>query len=310
MPGIGLITNPRARANVRDPSKIRQLGYLLGSRGELGSTHSLDDLYRVVEAFRKERIDVLAINGGDGTIHVTLSAFLAAYGDEPLPPVALLRGGTMNMVATALGVRGEPGQLLFDLVDRYHANEPPLLRRRTILRVGDAYGFVFGTGLMTNFLRKYYESPHPTPARAAYILGGAVLSAVFGGPMARQLFQRSQVRVTADGQRWARPDYLTVVCATIDQLGFGFTPFPRAAERLGAFQVLGLHCKPFEIPAELWSIWRGRPIRRDKTIDEVVSTLELRMEQPLDYTIDGDLYKSGEKLAISAGPTIDFILPP
>jgi hypothetical protein len=38
MPGIGVITNPRSRVNKKDPSKMRQLGYLLGSRGSAEAT--------------------------------------------------------------------------------------------------------------------------------------------------------------------------------------------------------------------------------------------------------------------------------
>src|SRR5215470_977396 len=105
MPGIGVITNPRSRANLRDPSKARKLGYLIGSHGSAQATKSLDDLYRVCEEFKKERIDVLGISGGDGTLHHTLTAMIRTYGDElALPPVAILRGGTMNTIARSFGI--------------------------------------------------------------------------------------------------------------------------------------------------------------------------------------------------------------
>jgi len=53
MPGIGLITNPRSRVNKRDPSRIRRLGYLIGSHGKAEATKSLDDLYRVCEELKR-----------------------------------------------------------------------------------------------------------------------------------------------------------------------------------------------------------------------------------------------------------------
>src|SRR3982751_5036060 len=99
MPGIGLITNPRSRVNRKDPSRLRRLGYLIGSHGQSQATRSLDDLHRVCEDFHRERIDVLGISGGDGTMHHTLTAMVRAYGTDPLPPVAIPRGGTMNTVA-------------------------------------------------------------------------------------------------------------------------------------------------------------------------------------------------------------------
>ncbi len=94
MPGIGLITNPRSRLNRRDPSRIQRLGYLIGAHGQAEATRSLDDLHRACEDFHRERIDILGISGGDGTLHHTLTAMIRAYGTEPLPPIAILRGGT------------------------------------------------------------------------------------------------------------------------------------------------------------------------------------------------------------------------
>src|SRR5437762_2543265 len=106
VPGIGVITNPRSRMNKRDPSRMRKLGYLIGDRGSAAATRSLDDLYRVAEEFKSADIDVLGINGGDGTIHHTLTAFVRTWGDKPLPLIAILRGGTMNTIANSYGIKG------------------------------------------------------------------------------------------------------------------------------------------------------------------------------------------------------------
>src|SRR5256885_2013139 len=143
---------------------MRKLGYLIGDRGSAAATRSLDDLYRVAEEFMKAGIDILGINGGDGTIHHTLTAFLKTYGDRPLPMVAILRGGTMNTIANSYGIKGEPSRLLFELVDKYHNNESFDLFEREILVVGDAYGFIFGNGLLYNFLEAYYATGRPSPS--------------------------------------------------------------------------------------------------------------------------------------------------
>src|SRR5262245_26600804 len=98
---------------------MRELAYLLGSRGSAEATRSIDDLYRAAEEFKAADIDVLGINGGDGTIHVTLTAFLQVYGGAAFPKVALLRGGTLNTVARGLGIFGDSQDLLYDVTDRY-----------------------------------------------------------------------------------------------------------------------------------------------------------------------------------------------
>src|SRR5205809_168029 len=76
VPGIGLITNPRSRVNQREPGRARRLSYLDGSHGNAEATKTIDDLYRVCEEFKKERIDVLGISGGDGTMQHTLTAMI------------------------------------------------------------------------------------------------------------------------------------------------------------------------------------------------------------------------------------------
>src|SRR5579871_3462488 len=136
MPGIGLITNPRSRANVRDPSKTRKLGYLIGSHGTAEATTSLDDLYRVCEELKRARIDVLAISGGDGTLHHTLTAMIKTWGDQELPQVAVLRGGTMNTVANSLGIRGKTPQLLFELIDKHRRGNGLETFERPLLQIG------------------------------------------------------------------------------------------------------------------------------------------------------------------------------
>ena len=309
MPGIGVITNPRSRANKRDPASMRRLGYLIGSRGSAEATSSLDDLYRVAEEFKREGIDYLGINGGDGTIHHTLTAFLKVYADTPLPPVVILRGGTMNTVATSFGInKGDPAALLFELVDRYHNHDTFDLLEKEILAVGDAYGFIFGTGLIYNFLHAYYGTGRPSPGTAARVLLRAVLSVFVRGPLSRQLTRRFRARVTADGAVWARDDFMAVGASCVEQLGLGFTPFYRANERAGAFHILGIHTpSPLGFAVELPRILRGRPMRRDKAIDASVSDVLFEREGAIDYIIDGDTYSTPDRLRLAVGPRVRFV---
>ena len=182
MPGIGVILNPKSRRNLRDPGARERLARCVGDRGVVREARSLDELSVIAAEYRKRGIDILAISGGDGTNTVTLTGFLAEYGDEPLPTLALLRGGTMNTVASSIGVqRGSPEELLARVVAHHEgrANAPLAgpaglaTVERTLLRVaplGDAderrgpltYGFLFGTGVVQGFLAEYYAGEPST----------------------------------------------------------------------------------------------------------------------------------------------------
>src|SRR4051812_22856783 len=119
MSGIGIITNPHSKLNKRNPARMSLLGYILGAKGQLEVTNTLEDLGRVARDFKEKGVTILAINGGDGTICRTLTAFIKEYGETgtPLPQVALLRGGTINVLANNLRIKGSPEQVLYRLVD-------------------------------------------------------------------------------------------------------------------------------------------------------------------------------------------------
>ena len=313
VPGIGLITNPRSRVNLRDPGRARRLSYLVGSHGNAEATQSIDDLYRVCEEFKKERIDVLGISGGDGTLHHTLTAMIRTYGEEPLPPVAILRGGTMNTIARSFGIFGETPQLTFELVDRHRRGLLDTIPwfEREILQVGDAYGFIFGNGIIYNFLHEYYATGAPSPSTAAQLILRATGSTMVRGPLSKRIYKRFHARVVADGDRWACEDFITVAAAVVEQIGLGFKPFYRVHEDQSAFAVLGIHTDAVGFVAELPSIMAGKPMRRDKVIDQAAHHVVFEADEPLEYIIDGDTYVQKEgssgSLTLRVGPKLRFL---
>ena len=97
MPGIGVIINPHARANRNGGAeRVRRLAEIVGGDGAVRVTESLPAIQDVAREFRAQGREVLAICGGDGSYHCTLTGFRAVYGDAPLPLLLPLRAGTIN----------------------------------------------------------------------------------------------------------------------------------------------------------------------------------------------------------------------
>src|SRR5262249_44508851 len=118
--GIGVVLNPKSRRNLRDPAASARLARALGDHGVVREARSIDELHRIAEDFKRLKIEVLGISGGDGTNHVTITGFINVYGGMALPQIAFLRGGTMNTVANSVGVsRGRPEGLLGGLIRAY-----------------------------------------------------------------------------------------------------------------------------------------------------------------------------------------------
>src|SRR5262249_49137674 len=162
----------------------------------------------------------------DGTNHVTLTGFIDVYKGQHLPQIAFLRGGTMNTVANSVGVsRGRPEGLLGRLISAYaeRSYQPLVNVERHVMRIGDHYGFLFGTGVVYGFLAEYYRGGEPTPTVAAKTLLRAVGSTFVRGPMIQRMAKPFRGRVELpDGTAWAERDYLAVAAGTIDQIGLNF----------------------------------------------------------------------------------------
>ena len=113
---------------------------------------------------------MIAVHGGDGTLHKTVTALVRAFGDTPLPPVAALCGGTMNVVASSLDIRERPHAFVQQLAEDARVDRAPDTIRRRCIQVDGQYGFIFGNGLMANFLNEYYGPGGYGPWRAIWLM--------------------------------------------------------------------------------------------------------------------------------------------
>jgi diacylglycerol kinase (ATP) len=318
-----------SRQNRRDPGLADRLRLQLGDRGTVYKAGDAASLASAITAVLSDPVDVLAINGGDGTVHVVLTALLncvdaSSWGSLPL--IQILPGGTMNTVSGSYGVRGRRfggyGQgpeawLAALLVYRTPAEVPAV--RRSVLEVrsspagahyGSAqYGFLFGNGLMSNFLELYYEGSEPTPLKALGILARGVLSAVVGGPTIRRLMRTVQVQVEADGVAWPYAEYLCVAAGTTEDVGFGFRAFFDAPRNPGRMHALGIACSALRLVLDLPRIWLARPLSASNVEQGTPRTLRLHASGAQMYMIDGDFHRAGPELTVAVGPELRFGTP-
>ncbi len=169
---LGVLVNPNARRG--DLGRRRTRAWLERTLGRSRIVHTPQPGY-VMPALRAllagEGVNVLAVSGGDGTLHSALGALWslldaaeAAVGHPVAPPrLLLLNGGTMNMVARAMGTPGAARHTLRWFLGRWgHA---PLgavrVRRVGVLRVCEAsatrLGFIFGSEVVYNALWLYTQ---------------------------------------------------------------------------------------------------------------------------------------------------------
>ena len=154
---FGVITNPRARKNAANPNRVERLRKILGREGVFRKTQTPEEIWDAAREFRRRKIDILVIDGGDGTLHHTLSAFIPIYDGLDLPPIVLLGGGTMNTIAKSLGMKGLSEVILQRIISATRGRAPFEVVRANTLRVNDRYGFIFGLGFPVSLLKAYYR---------------------------------------------------------------------------------------------------------------------------------------------------------
>jgi len=308
VPGIGIINNPHSRKNRKYPERMVSLGQIVGNEGKSVATQEIVDIHEMARLYKEQEIDILGINGGDGSNHVTLTAFIEEYGDTPLPKIALLRGGTMNTISNACGIKGTQAGLMMNLVNKYRDGAPFETILRDTMKVGDRYGFIFGNGLIHNFLEAYYATGDPRPWVAMKLLTRGAGSSMINGPLAKRLFERFRARVIVDGQEWEHESYTAIVAGTIHEIGLGFTPFFRCEERPHTFHFLGIVTSPAGFATALPKIFFGRKVSPKKIHQVVAEEVIFESDQPLKYTLDGDTHQAGNRLVVTAGPRLEIIV--
>ncbi|MFO0745571.1 MAG: diacylglycerol kinase family protein [Myxococcota bacterium] len=309
---IGIVMNPRSRYLRRHPEAIAAMQARLGPRGMMAESKSLDAVHALANDFKAAGVDVVAVAGGDGTAGITIAAFREVYGDEHMPPFALLRGGTMNTVSNALGLpRGSPLVNLERLLAKTANGTAPTTVSRPTLVADGRIGFLFGTGVFHGFLDAYYSKGKndPSAVTAARTIAHAAASAVVQGPFVRGIAAPILCTLEVDGDVWPEREYMAVTAGTVAEVGLGFKPFHLADRFRGAFHLLAITGQPASVVRDLALVWLGLGLRqkngRSVAAKRVVITTPT---QSVDYMVDGDLYTCKGPLVVETGPTVKIVV--
>lgn len=298
---LGVIASAHSGRNRRQPQRLLELQRVAEAAGaHFAAPATLEELEQAVVDFAGFGVDTLAVNGGDGTLHRVVTAMVPAF--DVLPRLAILPGGTMNIVANSTGWLGKPPVAL-----KRVAAGATIERPCSMLRVGELHGFLWGNGLLARFL-EVYEEGDPTALRAAAILARGAASALVGGSFAARLTRRYAGTVELDGTLLERQDWLAVAAGTVEQIGLGFRPF-RFADQVGHLHAVGLGSSVARFAFELPRVYLRRPLAAADNLERAVSRVVLTSDEPIGFMLDGDFHRGGTTITVEVGPTVRFLVP-
>lgn len=291
---IGVLTNLRAGGRNRSAHRVRsEAGRHDGvlHRETAGSAMVPD----AVAEFADRGVNLLVVNGGDGTLQRALTQILAGQPDWR-PRIAPLRSGRTNMVALDLGASRDPAQALAGLVRA--SREGSLEARvtpRPVLRLECmdepvAYGMFFGAGAICRAIALTHRS-FPK-GRAQGVLGssvvtGTLLAQVVGGRRDGVLTP-DKVELTLDGRGIGAESYVAVLATTLERLFLRMRPF--WGEGAGPVRLTTLASGTKGFGRTLPRILRGLPPAAETPGLDSRNAEDVRFRLDCDISLDGELF--------------------
>ncbi len=309
MPGVGIIVNPHASGNRRRPHRVARMRAILGEEGEVVATDGLETLDQALVRFRDRAVDLVAVCGGDGSVHHVLTRMVPIWGQRPLPAILPLRAGTMNDLAATVGcgLRAPEAALARLVEDRRHGRAPNQIERNLIRVNGSGYGYIVGAGLIVNFLRLYYQGRRPGRLRALWLLVLVGCSWLVGSRLVHEVCDPIEATVESDGRALSTDRYTLLIAGSILHIGLGVKPFYRSAVDGRWFHLLAGGSTPGELLGRLWRFYRGRPSELASLHDVSARRVRIRFASPCAYTINGELFDPVRVLELDLGPRITFV---
>ncbi len=308
MPGIGIISNPHSKLNKRSPAEASRLKALIGQKGVFTSTQDLEHLDATISAYRDTAISILAIVGGDGTISQTIGRIIRIYGSRPLPHIAVLRGGTMNVIASHLGVKGQPAEILLRLIQTVEQGYPLSLTTVTTMKIGEVYGFLYADQSSTSILKEFYRKKNGRIG-ASLLTMRLIHSFLSGSPLIKKIIQSQKLKAHFRPEGHFESSVLGCFAGTISKMPLGLPMLAQANSKPGHFQATMITCKAekllWYLPLIMLQQKEGPSIGKHSVYCQ---SAFLQYEGSVDYTVDGEIYHSPQGLIeIEAGPKISFV---
>ncbi len=302
---IGVISNPRA--GKVSSSSLRRFDYFVGSLHRI--TRDEKELDREIDKLLQAGVDPLLIHGGDGTLHFVLTRIFHRYGENcQLPSIALLNGGTTNVVGQWCGWSAKVVENYFKIVNGTCEN-----RVGSVIRVWQEgkekpiYGFVFLHGGLARLVCEAHRGGHPTFFKSFWVAVRAVIASNFPFLGMQRLLERVECPLEVDGCEVLPKEHLHLVASSVDRLIFGMRPFHHSSSP-DKFLLIAYNRSQAELGRNAFRYLKGKISSGKDFLNAQAVKAEFSTCQT--YVLDGEIFAASRemrRLTLTVGPKISFL---
>lgn len=307
---MDVIVNMNARLLQRDPGLLARLRAVAAGRARVHVTRSLPELAETCRTLAAAGTERVALAGGDGSLMAGVTALASVLGNDALPPIAPLPGGTVGTVARNWGIKGDPAvQLAALLAGPTRRLQSPTLRVCATGADGvntTRIGFIFGTGLVARFFELYYEQGARGYGGAARIVSRVFGESFVGGPTALRVLTPLPCELSVEGRTLAERAWSLVCCSVVRNLGLHMMVSYRAGEDPRRPHLVATPLSARQLGPRLPLVLAGRPLGGAGHVDGLVDRFEVRFAHTGPYVLDGELIGC-QKVTVSAGPELTVV---
>jgi len=304
---VGVLNNPLSGANRKGLKTVLKVlaSYPQVSHREVQTPA---DVASALADFARREINLLVINGGDGTIQAALTVMHHRSPFERLPLLAVLRAGTTSMTAGDVGLKGSRAKGLRKLFKWACDGEGEVvLLQRPVLRVQAApdvdpvFGMFLGTASIyqgIQFCNNKLNRPGfrgewaPGLTIALFLLAVAVRGDTYVSPV--------PVTVGLDDNPPEERNCFFLMVSALERLFLGLRPY--WGKENEPLHYTAVDSRPQHLMRALPALIRGRTNRYVTAENGYISrnVQQLRLTLNGGFTLDGELFEAKAHL----GPVV------
>ena len=296
MPNIGVLINPLSGGNLNGLGSIRSV---LNDNPQVvhSDVQTPQDVLEALMGFARQDVNLLAVNGGDGTVQAVLTGLFHHQPFRAMPVLAVLQSGTTSMTARDVGFSGSRVKSLRDLFKWAATGDgEPKVIQRPVLQVQapghqSHYGMFFGASAIYQGIQYFHRNVNTKGLRGELGPGITILRFLWSAARRRSGFiPPVPVSVTVDENPPQKFDSFVVLVSTLERLFLGIYPY--WGNESGPLHYTAIRAHPRHLLPALPSILRGRKGKFGTTENGFYShnAHEIKLHLNSGFTLDGQLY--------------------